>query len=107
MGKQIDFYMMPEELKNFALQAINEMNAIVISPQSKTKKLNILPSAFVTNSDELPLTLMLARPNDLKFIIPELLQKNDWRIRARPNLLIEFGRCYMDKTVIREGCISR
>lgn len=104
MGKQINFILLPIDLKTLEKE-IGKVGSFVVlhsrSNSSEVRRLNELDNEL---SSENWLYFFLVRPDDINLIITQYIESgNYWAIDGMRSPVIEFHKCFFDGKNIRRG----
>ncbi|PIT87393.1 MAG: hypothetical protein COU31_03160 [Candidatus Magasanikbacteria bacterium CG10_big_fil_rev_8_21_14_0_10_40_10] len=103
MGKQINFYMHPEDLKKFDSVLKQEIDLKIFYTTSKENGLDFLDDVVIKKYGEERITVMLTKDLYLKNIKLNRIKENQWSVDSIFSPVLEFVRCYFDGKQIRLG----
>jgi hypothetical protein len=103
MGRQLNFYMHPDDLAAFQSD-VERRHAVVLASRATSPTPLKLPTVLVAEYGVDPLCIFLARDQDLDLVRHvEILGSRDYAIDSLRSPVIEFSRCYFGDRVIRRG----
>lgn len=103
MGRQLNFYMHPDDLAAFQCD-VERRHAVVLASRATSPSSVRLPTVLVTKYGVEPLCIYLAREEDLHLVRhDEIGESRDYAIDSLRSPVIEFSRCYFGDGVIRRG----
>ena len=104
MGKQVNFFMLPEDQLEFEGWLMARGDVCFLNEPLKMQELEILPTLIVPEMGKTWLSVYLAQHNNLEDIRVEYVSnQNYWLIDQRYSPVIEFSRCYFDGKILRRG----
>src|SRR5947209_17601713 len=104
MGRQVNFYMLPEDLAEFELMLRDHGGVLFISDNSPTAQVQFLETLQIPDLGRTNLKLHLARAADLERIITvPIPARQIWTISEDRSWVVELFRCFYDGTVVRRG----
>lgn len=104
MGKQVNFYMHPDDLNDFNKMMRLDKELKMINNISQSKKPEVRESLTVTEYNKERLTIYLVQSkyiNDVKMKF--IAKQNYWLVDELCSAVIEFSRCYFDGVIMRRG----
>ncbi len=104
MGKQVNFILLPEDLKALE-EAIGRIGPfVVLHSCSKSEKVRPLVALDPDKSGEDWLHLFLVRPEDVDLVVTQpVAAQGYWSIDALRSPVVEFQRCFYDGQTLRRG----
>jgi hypothetical protein len=104
MGRQVNFYMLPEDLTVFE-EALKEQGQICFLPERlPSPKLQTLSTLAIPEMGKTWLGVYLCRETDLSNIVVKSIPKQEyWTIDENRSPVVQFDRCYYDGRIVRRG----
>jgi hypothetical protein len=104
MGRQVNFYMLPEDQLEFEEWLNARGDVCFIKQPLKTSELEIVPTLVVPEMGKTWLDVYLARQTDLADVLVSYVSsQNYWLVDDGQSPVIEFGRCYFDGKILGRG----
>lgn len=104
MGKQVNFVLLPSDLKVLEEELGHIGPFIVLHSRSKSEEVKRLGGLGTDKSGEDWLYLFLVRPEDVELVITQpVATQGYWSIDALRSPVIEFQRCFYDGHRLRRG----
>lgn len=104
MGRQVNFYMLANDLARFEewLQSNNEV--FFINSRLSTPEIQPLQTLAISKMGETPLMVYLARKSELSdLVIKVVSNQNYWKIDILRSPAVELMRCYYNENMVRRG----
>lgn len=106
MGKQINFYMTPEDICDLENLIFNIEETIILSDRSNNFLPRISNSLTCDEYGQMQLFYYLARKKDLENIfMKHVSEQNYWAIDAVRSPVIEYTGCFYDGRILAPGRI--
>lgn len=104
MGKQVNFYMLPEDQLEFEQWLKARGDVCFIKQPLKTSELEIISTLVVPEMGKTWLDVYLARHTDLEdILVTYVSDQKYWLVDNNQSPVIEFGRCYYDGNILGRG----
>ena len=104
MGKQVNFYMLPEDQLAFEKWLKARGDVCFLKQPQTTSELEIAATLVVSEIEKTWLDVYLARPIDLEDVLVDFIPtQNYWLVDDSQSPVVEFGRCFYDGRVLGRG----
>jgi hypothetical protein len=104
MGRQVNFYMLPEDQLEFEAWLRAKGDVCFINQPLRTEEIEVIPTLIVPEMGKTWLGVYLAQRTDLENILVKYVaSQNYWLIDDNQSPVVEFGRCYFDGSILGRG----
>lgn len=104
MGKQVNFILLPGDLRALEEELVRLSPFVVLHSRSASEKVKRLGGLDPRASGEDWLHLFLVRPEDIEFVVTQFVAAQSyWAIDVLRSPVVEFQRCFFDGQTIRRG----
>jgi hypothetical protein len=103
VGKQVNFFMHPDDLAEFDAWLRNRDETVVLADCSQTPMPQLLSSVSIGRMGEESLRVFLVRSTDLPNVISRSIPNRGYLIDGLRSPVVEFSRCYFDDKLLRRG----
>ena len=104
MGRQVNFYMHPDDLNYFQAEIARRDDVLILASHSSSAAPHRLSDAIVRRYGQEDLTIFLTRNGDYAGIRCQPIQgRDEFCVDASSSPVLEFSRCYFASNLIRRG----
>lgn len=104
MGKQVNFLLLPDDLKALEEELGRISPFVVLHSRSKSETVKRLGGLDPDKSGEDWLHMFLVRPEDVELVVTQpVAAQGYWSIDALRSPVVEFQRCFYDGHRLRRG----
>lgn len=106
MGRQVNFFMHPDDLKEFQREFLENSSILSINSRSKSSVPEILETTQMSGENGSWLQIFLVQKENFSEVKMQYIKdQNYWMVDDSISPVIEFDRCYFDEKILRRGRI--
>jgi hypothetical protein len=103
MGKQVNFYMLADDLAEFEEFIRSKENVLLVKDRFSAPEIQTLDTLTIPEMGKTPLSLLLVREKDLEKVVIKSVVGKYWTIDELRSPAVELMRSYHDERIARRG----